>query len=109
MPASLRFANRCNLRRFAAGEAPEQEHTQRYQRGEADVALLQEDAIQSFLDELTTVAKVSSQTRLPKHRTPARCTRRAAHTLGARRLARAPAGLTAVHFRSPAPCRAPRI
>ena len=61
----LRLAKRRNVRRFAAGEAPEQEHTQRYQRGEADAALLHEDAIQSFLDELATVAKVSAQPRLP--------------------------------------------
>ena len=79
MHACLRFAERCNACRFAAGEAPEQEHTQRYQRGEADAALLSEDAIQSFLDELATVAKVCSSTRSPS----------SAHPLGARAAQRA--------------------
>ena len=87
----MRFAESCNLRRFAAGEAPEQEHTQRYQRGEADVALLQEDAIQSFLDELTTVAKVSSHFRLPQYRAPAWSALRAAR-LGVGDCARARLG-----------------
>lgn len=45
------------LRRFAAGEAPEQEQSQRL-HGEVDATLLHDDAIQSFLDNLTTVAKV---------------------------------------------------
>lgn len=116
--AWLRCAERCFARRFAAGEAPEQEQTQRFQRGEADAALLHEDAIQSFLDELTTVAKVraaSARAAASRARRGRAATQRArlgpAATQRAQRRrapARAPAELTRVHLRlaSRAPVRA---
>jgi hypothetical protein len=54
---------RAARRRFAAGEAPEQVHARASQQSEGGDLALGDDEVHSFLEQLTTLAKVRTPTR----------------------------------------------